>query len=72
MCFKMLHPFSSTRFPRKIISLAVFHICLIDLKKKRAFSLQAARGEHAPFVTSALFEMSPSSEPRRCFPTDVL
>lgn len=72
MCFKMLHPFSSILFPRKIIFLADFLICLIDFKRERAFSLQAARSKYFPFAISALFEMSPPSEARQCFAADML
>lgn len=72
MCFKMLHPFSGTPFPRKIIFLVVVLFFLIDLKKERAFSLQAARGEYLPFAIRALIEMSPPSEARQRFAVDVL
>lgn len=63
MCFKMLPPFSSTLFPRKISGRFSY---LPSILQEKSLSLLAARGQHASFVMSALLEMPPSSKPRQC------
>lgn len=56
----------STLFPRKIIFLTDFLICLIDLKREKAFSLQAARSKYLPSLKCPLPQKQDSALQQIC------